>query len=195
MPCNSCACNVESHFKERQTCWLFLNSMRLFCESTRELLLVRSDGEKPGALPQFSFCCRIPTVKHPDCMPRHRAPSCKEKQPLACTCTPLLSWIPTKLRSHQTHQHHWPCYLAPCNSPSSPILFLFGSTELPVISALFLLSAKNTVQWDWGLQSHPPSMLWKLEKAPWDENIRCMHAPKLLRALGFVMPGEVQLGS
>lgn len=30
-------------------------------------------------------------------------------------------------------------------------------------------------------------MFWVIEEALWDENIHCMHAPKFLRALGFVV--------
>lgn len=116
--------------------------MKLFCKSTRELLLLIEKIQMDKSLAHshsspFAAGFQLPSILTVSPVIEAIPASKKQliQQPRACTFIPLLSWIPTELCTHQTCQHHWRCYPAPCNSPPSPVLFLFGSTELPVISS------------------------------------------------------------
>ena len=152
------------------------------------------DGENLGA---FSFCWRIPCVKHPDNIPSQQQPWSPFLEGkgayLIATCThgdthitPVFSWIPTKLHSCQTYQHY--------RRPSShvpwhhitllhlPLLLLFGSTKLPVISSsLPSVSKEHAPPCSETEGGGDHTAFWGLGEAP-ARNINCTHACSCLLA-------------
>lgn len=103
------------------------------------------------------------------------------------TFTPVFSWIPAKLHSCQTYQHHhWPSTRVPWHHITllyCPLSSFLPAQSTPSPPALFLLSPRSTHQR--GRRSHgaepSTSTFWGLGKAP-ARNINCTHSGMHVRS-------------